>query len=91
MQKYFKKNNLKILKVINDNNLGSIPKNFFQLFVVIFFFYYSPIIINFTEEKILITKDHQNNSKAILAYTLNQKSKGAINNNDTLNERDLLD
>ena len=89
MQKYFKKNNLKILKVINDNNLGSITKIFFSCLVVIFFFYYSPIIINFTEEKILITKDHQNNSKAILAYTLNQKSKGAINNNDTLNERDL--
>ena len=89
MQKYFKKNNLKILKVINDNNLGSITKIFFSCLVVIFFFYYSPIIINFTEEKILITRDHQNNSKAILAHTLNQKSKGAINNNDSLNERDL--
>ena len=89
MQKIFSKKNFKILKVINDNNLGPITKIFFSCMVVILFFYSFPIIINFTKNKILITGDHQNNSKAILAYTLNQKSKGAINNNDTLNERDL--
>ena len=55
--------------------------------ILISFFYILPIIINFTKNKILITGDHQNNSKAILAYTLNQKSKDAINNNDTLNLR----
>ena len=90
MKRFMKKNNLKVLRVIDDNNLGSIFRIFLSSLIVIFFFYSLPIIINFTNSKILLTNDYENNSKKVLAYTLNQQSKGTSNNNETLNERDLL-
>ena len=85
-----RKNNFKVLKVIDDNNLGSIFRIFLSSIIIIFFFYSLPIIINFTNDKILISNDYQNNSKKVLAYTLNQKTQESSDNNETLNERDLL-
>ena len=85
-----RKNNFKVLKVIDDNNLGSIFRIFLSSIILIFFFYSLPIIINFTNDKILISGDYQNNSKKVLAYTLNNKTQESIDNNETLNERDLL-
>ena len=90
MKRFIKKNNLKVFKVISDNNLGSIFRIFLSSLILIFFFYSLPIIINFTNSKILLTNDYENNSKKVLAYTLNEKSKGSLDNNETLNERDLL-
>ena len=57
--------------------------------LVILFFYSLPIVINFTTNKIESSAGIQNNSKAILAYTLNKKSSNS-SNSQTLNEDDLL-
>ncbi len=88
MKRFIKKKNFKVLKAIDDNNLGSLVRVFLSSFVVIIFFYAIPIIINFTNNKILNVNEFQNNSKAILAYTLN--NQGNNNTNENLNERDLL-
>jgi Bax protein len=77
----------KIIKYFDQRNLGSIPRILISSLAVICFFYCMPIFVN------LVIKDidgYQNNSKAILAYTLNKKNDSIEGNNETLDERDLL-
>ena len=88
MKKNIKKSSIKILKIIDENNLGSIARIFLSSFVLIFFFYSLPLIIKFTDEKILNTKEFKNNSKVILAYTLDKKNNENLN--EIYDERDLL-
>ena len=88
MKKFIRKKNFKILKTIDDNNLGSIVRVILSSFIVVLFFYAIPIVINFTNNKILNTNEFQNNSKAVLAYTL--KNQGNDKANESLDERDLL-
>ena len=90
MKRLIKKKKLKVLKLIKDNNLGPIVRTFLSSFILIFFFYSIPILINFTNNQMLNTKEFQNNSKAVLAYTLNKKTDGATNDYESLDERDLL-
>ena len=90
MNKTNKKNKIKFLRLIDDKNLGSIIRTFISSLVLIFFFYSLPIMINYTNNNILITKEFKNNSKSILAYTLNKKNDTAKNDNQILNEQDLL-
>jgi len=68
--------NLKIFKYFDDRRIGSIPRIFLTSIFVIFSFYSIPTIINFTDKQLLNNKEFQNNSKAILAYTLNKKNNG---------------
>ncbi len=89
MRKIFKKNRIKPFKVFDENNLNSLPRIILSSVLVILFFYSLPIIINFTSNKIESSAGIQNNSKAILAYTLNKKSSN-LSNSPTLNEDDLL-
>ena len=80
--------NIRILKFFDKRNLGSIPRMVMSSFLLIFFFYSIPSLIILKKEKSL---EYQNNSKAILAYTLNQKGGGNIEaDNYTLDEKDLL-
>ena len=81
--------NLKIFKYFDDRRIGSIPRIFLTSVFVIFSFYSIPAIINFTDKQLLNNKEFQNNSKAILAYTLNKKNNG-IPEDENLNEKDLL-
>tara|TARA_A100001015_G_scaffold283928_1_gene349790 strand:- start:643 stop:1728 length:1086 start_codon:yes stop_codon:yes gene_type:complete len=90
MKKFFKKKSFNIISFFNSKNLGSIPKIFLSSLIVIFSFYSLPILISFTNNKILNSGEFQNNSKAVLAYTLNQKNNSNINSNQKLDERDLL-
>ena len=90
MHKYIKKRNIRVFKVINDNNLGSIARAFLSSLILIFFFYSLPIMINFTNDRILNTNEFRNNSKIILAYTLDKKNNGNLNDNETYDESDLL-
>ena len=53
MKRFIKKKNFKVLKAIDDNNLGSLVRVFLSSFVVIIFFYTIPIIINFTNNILL--------------------------------------
>ena len=89
MRKILKKNSIKPFKIFDENNLNSLPRIFLSSVLVILFFYSLPIIINFTHNKIESSAGIQNNSKAILAYTLNKKSSNS-SNSLTLNEDDLL-
>ena len=67
-----RKSNLKVLKFFDQRNLGSIPRIFISSLALIFFFYSMPIFINYAFKD---NNEFQNNSKAILAYTLNNDGK----------------
>jgi Bax protein len=68
--------------------INSISRIFLSSFILVSFFYIVPILINFTDNN-FNTKEYTNNSKKILAYTLNKKNKNK-KESDTLNEEDLL-
>ena len=87
MRKIFKKNRIKPFKVFDENNLSSLPRIILSSVLVILFFYSLPIIVNFTSNKIESSAGIQNNSKAILAYTLNKKSSNS-SSSKTFNEDD---
>ena len=73
MKKFIKKRNIKVFKTLDENNLGSVARVLLSGFIVIFIFYSLPLVINFTNNNILNTKEFKNNSKTILAYTLDKK------------------
>ena len=80
-------NKIKFLKFFDKNEFGSIPRIFISSLILIFFFYSMPIFISFVNKDNL---EFQNNSKAVLAYTLNSKNNSAEEKNELLNEKDLL-
>ena len=85
---YRKKSNLKFFKYFDQRSIGSLPRIFLSSLIVFIFFYSTPILINYIKEK---SNSYQNNSKAILAYTLKNKGKNFEDvNNDPINEKDLL-
>ena len=90
MIKIFKNHKNKVLKNIDDNNLGSIFRTLLSSIIVICIFYSLPLVINFTNNKILNTKEFKNNSKKVLAYTLENESNGSLDRNEEYDERDLL-
>ena len=74
----------KKLDISEAKRINSILRFFLSSFVVISFFYITPIIVNFAEKN-LNNREYTNNSKKILAYTLNSK-----NLNEHMNEEDVL-
>ena len=90
MRKIIKNKNIKVFKTLDDNNLGSIARVVLSSFIMIFVFYSLPLMINFTNDKLLNTKEFRNNSKTILAYTLDKKTNGNLDSNEEYDERDLL-
>ena len=84
-----RRKNLKMFKFFDDRRIGSIPRIFLTSIFVVFSFYHIPSIINFANKQLLEDKEFQNNSKAILAYTLNKK-EGIESDGVELNEKDLL-
>ena len=89
MRRILKKNKIKAFKIIEENNLQSIPRMLLSSLVLVLFFYSLPLVINFTNNKIETSSGIQNNSKAILAYTLNKQSSNNLNT-QKFNEEDLL-
>ena len=75
------------LKILDQRGLGSIFRAFISSLGVVFFFYSMPIIINYSQDK---SSEYKNNSKAVLAYTLNNKGKKIIPDSEDLDENDLL-
>jgi Bax protein len=73
---------------IQTQTINSISRIFISSLVLVSFFYVLPILINFTDNN-LNTKEYTNNSKKILAYTLNKKNKNK-KEGSSLNEEDLL-
>ena len=85
----YKKNfikKVKVLKYFDQRQIGALPRIFISSLIVIFFFYSMPLIVNFANNNNAI----QNNSKAVLAYTLNNGPGDNDSNNKILNESDLL-
>ena len=60
--------------IIQAQTINSISRVFLSSLVLVSFFYVVPILINFTDNN-FNTKEYTNNSKKILAYTLNKKNK----------------
>ena len=81
------KSKIKVLKFFDKKNIGSLPRIFISSVLVVFFFYSVPLIINFANKDL---NSVQNNSKAVLAYTLNKKNSGIVDDDEILNENDLL-
>ncbi len=90
MRKIVKKKQIKFFRIIEENDLGTLPRIILSSIALIFFFYSLPILINFADERILNTKDFRNNSKDVLVYTLNKKTNGIEDGDEILDERDLL-
>ena len=90
MKKIFKRRKIKVLQTIDNNNLGSLVRTLLGSLVIIFIFYSLPLLINFTNDNILTTKEFRNNSKKVLAYTLEKKINGTLDINEEFDERDLL-
>ncbi len=90
MRKFIKNKKIKVFKTIDDNNLGSLVRTLISSLVVILGFYSLPLIANFTNDNILNTKEFRNNSKTVLAYTLDKQTSGNLDGDEQYDERDLL-
>ena len=86
MKKGIFSSNFKIFKFFDKNEIGAIPRIFLSSLILIFFFYSIPTLVNYVNND---DRVFQNNSKKVLAYTLNNE-KGGEENNEILNEKDLL-
>ncbi len=87
IKKRFYSSKFKFLKTLDQKNLGSLPRIFFSSLVVLFVFYSIPVMINYSSNKSL---EFRNNSKTILAYTLNNEGNSPEQVDGTIDENDLL-
>ena len=71
-----------------NKSFNAISRIFLSSFVIVTFFYIVPIFINFADRN-FNNKEFTNNSKRILAYTLNSKNQNT-KDNENLTEEDLL-
>jgi Bax protein len=79
------KNNFNLFQ---EKILNTLSRIFLSSFLVISFFYVAPIFISFSDKN-FNNKEFTNNSKKILAYTLNSNEE-KIDQNLNTNEKDLL-
>ena len=79
---------LNFFKYFDKREIGSIPRTILSSIVLIFTFYSIPHLIVYIEKGNI--NEFQNNSKAVLAYTLNKKNNGSLDDGEILDERDLL-
>ena len=79
--------NFKFMKFLNQKDLGTLPKILISSFLTVFFFYSMPSIVNYSKNK---SNEFKNNSKQVLAYTLNNNGKSIEDGDEVLNENDLL-
>tara|TARA_B100002019_G_scaffold280852_1_gene284262 strand:+ start:1636 stop:2676 length:1041 start_codon:yes stop_codon:yes gene_type:complete len=75
------------MKFLNQKDLGTLPKILISSFLTVFFFYSMPSIIYYSKNK---SNEFKNNSKQVLAYTLNNNGKSIEDGDEVLNENDLL-
>ena len=79
VKKYLKKKGFTILKEKksrNEKNFGAISRTFLSSLIIISIFFITPLAINLTKEKMIFSKDYENNSKNNLKKLLdNQNSK----------------
>ena len=76
------------VNLLQEKILNILSRVFVSSFLVISFFYVTPILINFFDKN-FNNKEFTNNSKKILAYTLNSNEE-KIDPNSFVNEEDVL-
>ena len=81
------KNNFRLIRFLNQKGLGTFPKILISSLLIISFFYSMPVMLNYSKNKSI---EFKNNSKQVLAYTLNNNGKSIEEGDDVLNENDLL-
>ena len=81
------KTNFRLIRFLNQKDLGTFPKILISSFLIISFFYSMPVMVNYSKNK---SSEFKNNSKQVLAYTLNNNGKSIEEGDDVLNENDLL-
>ena len=79
--------NFKFLKILDQKGLGSLFRVFLSSILLVIFFFSMPILLDYSNDKNFTFK---NNSKQILAYTLNNDVKNLEDGETLLNENDLL-
>ena len=82
-----RKENYKFFKFFIQKEISPITRTVVSSLIVILFFYTAPVLVNIAK---IENMEFQNNSKKILAYTLNNKDNLSDNDNKILNEKDLL-
>tara|TARA_B100000900_G_scaffold242646_1_gene206336 strand:- start:5 stop:331 length:327 start_codon:yes stop_codon:yes gene_type:complete len=90
MKKIIRQKKYRVLKTLDENNLGSLARTILSSFIIVFSFYALPLIANFANDKILNSQEFRNNSKTVLAYTLDKQNSNTLDNNEEYDERDLL-
>jgi len=90
VKKYFKRKGFNINKKNNfeNNNYGTISRTLLSSLIVIMFFFITPIIVDYTKERKIISKDFENNSKNNLEKLLNNK---VAKLDDELDQKFLFD
>ncbi|MDC0353069.1 glucosaminidase domain-containing protein [Candidatus Pelagibacter sp.] len=83
-----KKKNQNNFNLFKEKILNSLSRIFLSSFLVISFFYVNPIIINFFDKN-FNNREFTNNSKKVLAYTLNSNDKN-IDQDLSAKEEDIL-
>ncbi len=86
----FQRKYLKLFKFFDQRKIGSIPRILISSMIIVSFFYFAPFIANYKNNNLFNAKEYQNNSKAVLAYTLNKKNDGTDVDSNNINEKDLL-
>ena len=65
--KYLKKKSFRVSKKNNTKNkeinFGALPRTFLSSLIIISIFFITPLAINLTKEKMIFSKDYENNSK----------------------------
>ena len=83
-----KKKRINNLNFLQEKIFNTLSRIFLSSFLIISFFYITPMFISFFEKN-FNNKEFTNNSKKILAYTLNSNEE-KIDKNSSINEDDLL-
>ena len=87
IKKYFKDQGFAINPKKNNNskdNIANISRTFLSSLIIISIFFITPLVMNFTKERIISPKDYENNSKNKLKILL--KNKDQKTNNDVNNK-----
>ena len=91
IRKYIKEKGFILSKKQNnyfkDNNLNVLSRTFLSSLVIISFFFVMPTIIQFINEKALLSKEFKNNSKNNFKKTLSGKN---INKQSKLDDRQVV-
>jgi Bax protein len=67
---------------LNKDNFGSIPRTLLSCIIVICIFSITPIVIEFSKEKALLSKDFENKSKDVLKKMLSDNNSAVDNATD---------